>query len=880
MNLRSLFFRRRAEDDLEDELQFHLAMQARKNAAAGLKPAEAERRARVHFGGVEQVKEQCRDARGLYWIETAWRDVVYALRGFLRSPVFALTVIATIAVGLGLNATFFTVFNAYVLRPLSVRDPYSLYRFTWTAKSGDGHWFTWREFEDLRMQTGPFSEVSGRQQLIARMEGHLLFGNLVTGNYFEMLGVSAAQGRTLLPEDAAVPGSEPVVVLSHSAWKDKLGGDPNIVGKKILVRGYPLEVVGIMRPGFGGLSEVPLDFWAPLTMSPALQEGSSLFGPEQPGRIRISGRLRHELSVGQAEAALIAWSQRQTADRPDSEKAVGAVLNPEATTIPLIPEVIASATPIFVALGLVLAIACANVANMMLARAMARQREIGIRLAMGAGRARLIRQMLTESVLLALPASAAGLAIAHGAIKLGVRTIFATLPRGYLDYITLVPLEPDARVFGFMLGAAVVAALLFGLAPALQATRLDVIHAARGEFGTDVRAARLRNALVVAQVTISVLFLICAAVTLRANSKLRGLDIGLRTQGVIEIEIQERFRSKVIEQLLADPSVEMVAGASKVPLGGSLPSAPMAATDRKELDWVAYIHVSPEYFPVFRIPILRGRAFTAEEANAGAPVAVVSKATAQRLWPGRDALGRTFRVQIDSRRRHPASAPSFEAVTVVGIAPDVVNGYVGYGLDSTCVYFPAAQPERQWAGKLPQAWPGSALLVRVKGDAETERQKLDAALGVSVPGAVEQIHPMTEIQTVQLYPFLVLYWVSSAIGGLALLLTVLGIYGVLSYFVTQRTKEIGIRVALGASSASVAAMVLRQSLRLTGIGTAMGVVAALGVSRILAMVNFERVDLVSYVMGVSVALAAAACAGYVPARRAARVEPSITLRHD
>src|SRR5438445_2582017 len=299
------------------------------------------------------------------------------------------------------------------------------------------------------------------------------------------------------------------------------GGDPDIVGKKLFIHGYPLEVVGIAREGFSGLSELPLDFWAPLTMASQLEDGPNLFGVEQPEQIRIIGRLRHQLSLRQAEAALTTWAQQRTGDRPDPEKATGALLRSEATTIPLMPEVVAFFSPIIVAFGLVLLIACANVANMLLARAMARQREIGIRLAIGAGRARIVRQLLTESVLLALPAAAVGFGISKAAIELGVRLMFATLPRGYLEFITLLPLQPDARVFGFMIAAAVVSALLFGLAPAIQATRLNVMQAARGEFTTDYRPARLRNALVVGQVTVSVLLLICAAVLLRGNSRVQ-----------------------------------------------------------------------------------------------------------------------------------------------------------------------------------------------------------------------------------------------------------------------------------------------------------------------------------------------------------------------
>ena len=668
------------------------------------------------------------------------------------------------------------------------------------------------------------------------------------------------------------------MVLSATAWKNKFASDGNIVGKKLIIHGYPLEVVGVARGDFMGL-DVPLDFWAPLTMAPQLEEGPSLFGLEQPKRIRIVGRLRHELSVREAQAMLTTWAQRRTSDRPDAEKATGAILRSRATTIPLDPEVVAFFSPIIVAFGLVLLIACANVANMMLARGMARQREIGIRLAIGAGRVRLIRQLLTESVLLALPSAAVGFAISKVTIDWGARVIFATLPRGYADFITVLPLEPDARVLGFMLFAAVAAALLFGLAPAIQSTRLNVMQAARGEFTTDFRPARLRNGLVIGQVAVSVLLLICAAVLLRANKRLQSLDVGLKMRGVIEIEIQDKFRSKVIRELATEPVVQSVAAASKVPFAGYPSSMLVAPDSTSERSWARYMHITPEYFPMFQVPIVRGRNVTRDEAKAGAPVVLISQATAQRLWPRLDAPGRSLRIEWDPEQHRSLAenstigAPRYTVVRVIGIAKDAVSGYVGDATDKTCVYLPGTAEAA-----------GYVLFVRVHGDAEVARRRLDTALTASVPGAVDQIHPMDEILTAQLWPFRMAYWISSVIAVLALLLTLSGIYGVLSYLVTQRTKEIGIRVALGASTGSVARLVLRQSLKLTGIGAAAGAMAALGVSYVLAsqleMFMFDTFDSVAYGACTVLVMAASACAAYFPCRRAARIEPITTLRYD
>jgi predicted permease len=879
LRLRALLFRQRVEDELAEELQFHVDMETRKNLASGMRPLEARRKVSVQFGGLEQVKEECRDMRGLRFFESTSQDVRYALSGFRRTPGFALTVVATIALGLGLNTALFTIFNAYALQPLRVTDPYRLYQFTWANRSLEGHRFSWKEFQDFQRQNPAFSDVCAFHRVsFTRVEGHLMLGHLVTGNYFQMLGVTALRGRTLLPEDAEVPGSSPVAVLSSEAWTNKFGRDPNIVGKQMSIKGHTVQVVGVAQAGFRGISEVPLDFWAPVTLAPQLEEDASLFGPKQPERLTVVGRLRHDITLHQAQAALTAWAQRHTADRPEAAQATRAILRSRATIVPLEPAVVAAVVPVFLAFGMVLLIACANVANMMLARAMARQREIGIRLAMGAGRSRLIRQLLTESIVLALPAAGAGFVISGQSIRWGEWLIVNTLPSGYLEFFTLIPLQPDARVFGFMLAAAVLSALLFGIAPAIQATRSNVMQAARGEFTTDFRPARLRSALVVGQVAVSVLFLICAAVLIRVNHRMQRLDVGLQTEGVLEIDVQDRFRGRILQQVNSEPGLQAVAAASKSPFGGFLPRVPIVTGEGSEQMPAGYLYVSPEYFHVFRLPISRGRNFTPEEATAGAAVAIVSQATGMRLWPGRDAVGQSLRIQPNPLQPRSladprAGPPTYASVVVIGIARDAVNGWVGDGPDQTCIYFPTTSLRA-----------GNVLFASVRGDPAVAVRRLDTMFAASIPGAVDQLHIMDEVLAAQLYPFRALYWISSALGGLALMLTLSGIYGVLSYVVTQRTKEIGIRVALGARPAVVAALVLRQSLRFAFTGAAIGGAAALGLLRVagsqLDMKMFGPVDWAACGMGLLLAIASSGAAAWLPSRRAASIEPLSTLRCD
>jgi predicted permease len=862
LRIRAIFLRTRVERELDDELAFHIEMQARKYVASGMGEEEAQRRARVEFGARALVQEECRDQRRVNLIETMVQDVRYALRGYARTPTFALTVIATIALGLGINIAVFTIFNAYVLRPIAVHDPYSLYEVDWVNRSG-GFSLTSDQFDEFQKENPVFSETFGDRNLQLRVDGHMTYGELVSGNYFRMLGVGAAVGRTLVPSDSAAPGREPVAVLSYDAWQGKYGADPEIVGKKIFVRGFPLEVVGVAPEGFTGLNEMPQDFWAPLSMLGQVD-------PDRGVRLRVYGRIRHGLSVQQAEAALALIAQRMTAGAPQAERATGAVLRSRATAVHLTANGMAVVSPVIAAFVLVLLIACANVANMMLARSMARQREIGIRLSLGAARSRLIRQLLTESVLLAIPAAILGFAISQAVIEGGTRIMFATLPAEFVEYLRIVPLAPDTRVFLFMMGAVVIAALLFGLAPALQATRASVVQAARGDFTNEYRPGRLRNALVIVQITGCAALLISAGVLLRGANRVRGLETGMRTRDVIEIEVQEKSRARVLARLAADPLVDSIGASALSPLDDWFPVVPASPVSGAAVLPIPFDFVSPEYFGVFDIPVLQGRSFAADEAASGAAVTVISQAAAHRLWPDRDAVGQRLELQPNSPTRLP-QVKRFHEVRVIGVVRDTVTGYLDDEAARSCIYLPTKA-----------AAEGSVLMIRIHGDAESARQKLDATLSREQPASVEEIHKMQEFVVGRQYPFRAAYWVSAAIGIVALLLTVVGIYGVMSYLVAQRTKEIGIRMAMGASARQVVLLVLKQSTRLTLAGLAIGTTLALGASQFFTsrLTMIRLFDSWAYLAGAGLVFLACAAAAFFPSRRAARVDPIATLRYD
>ena len=863
LRLRALLFWKRQERDLADEVEFHLAMQSRKNLAMGMSRAEARERARAVFGGLDAVKEDCRDQRGINLAVTLWQDGKYALRTFRRAPLYSLSVILTIGLALGLNTALFSIFNAYVLRPLAVQDPHALYRFTWLNQRGNEHHFTVPELSDFQRSNGAFAEGIGLEVFYARVEGHPTFGQAVTGNFFSMLGVSVQAGRILLPEDTRAGTAAPVMVLSDTAWRKKFGGDPSILGKRLSVRGQRLEVVGIAAPGFTGVKEQPMDFWVPLTLADRLS-------PE-PDHFEIIGRLRPGASLEQTRARLAAWSAQATAGLPPKERAVGVRLEPRATAVPLSPEVIAAILPIAIAFGLVLLMACANIANMMLARGMARQREIGIRLSIGAGRGRLIRQLLTESLLLALPATAVGLALSRVAIIAGTRALYATLPAEFAEFLTIVPLEPDARVFLFLLGAALAAAILFGLAPALQSTRADVMRIARGDFENQHRPMRLRHALVLGQITVSVLLLICAGVLLRGADRLDRLDRGMNLRGVIDLEIEDRYRPAVLDRLPSFPFVRQIAAVGGSPLDGALPNLSVIPEHTSRVVPVWYRPASREYFALLGVPILRGRNFSRDEAESGEPVAIVSQATANLLWPGREAVGQSFAIVHDSHGHLPPGPLRHNRAIVIGVARDAISGWAGNGLDKTCIYFPTS----------PRA-PGNALLIRVDGNAGEAIRKLDGSLSSLHPGAISQIHNMQQAIAMQIYPFRAAYWIAGAIGCVGLLLTLSGIYGVLAYVVTQRTREIGIRVALGATPAGVVRLILKQSLLRAAVGIGLGTLFALAVSTLFASMvpMVHKVDAVAYAGAILLVLGCCSAAAWLPARRVARIDPAGTLRHD
>jgi predicted permease len=879
--LRQLWHRRRFNDDLAEEVRIHVEMAEARLREAGASPEEARNQARQQFGNQPLVLENSRAVWSYAPLEQLSQDVRYGARAWRRSPGFAITVIASIGLAIGLNTALFTAFDHYVLRPLAVRDPGSLYEMEWTTRSGAGHFLTWKEYQALSEQkhvlAGSFATVNALRQLDEQPS----VGQLVTPDFFEMLGAKVRMGRPFTAGDAPAPGVGAYVVLSDSCWKSRYGSDPKILGRKVFIRGQPFEVIGVADPEFKGVGPAPPNYWAPLTMYAALNNGLDIFAPATPGTLQAVIRLRPDVSLDAAKSALLAWGREQTRDYPDNLKAVGVYTESRATAVPLNKEVILAATPVFVAFALVLLTACANVSNMMLARAIMRQREIGIRLALGAARPRLIRQLLIEALLLSLAAAMAGWVISELALRMLPGLLYRTLPTQFARIAQFPEMHADYRVFGFLALIAVATALLFGLLPALQATRSDSAYAMRGDFGSDLRPSRLRNALIVAQVMVCALMLTTSLILSNNQSRINQRDLRVDPRGVLDVRVTSNSAIRIEERLGRESIVESIAAVSRAPLYGGLPalaiapaagSQPLAGSQpRPQWVWSYFNMVSPEYFELMRMPLSDGRTFTSNEAKEHSAVAIVSQAAARRMWPNASPLGKELRID-PGPPNFLFAAPAITRATVVGVARDVVNGYATSEVDSACVYFPLASGNAAVA----------SLLVRVRGEASVAKGSVERAAEDAAPGQADLVSSLEEIVHATMYPFRAAFWVGTCLAGLAMVLVVSGIYGVLSFVVSQRQKEIGIRLALGASKHDVMKLILGQSMRLALLGTALGTAATLGLARVLASnINVLRTfEVEPYALAIALILVSAAAAAFVPSRRASGLDPVSTLRNE
>jgi len=815
------------------------------------------------------------------------RDVLYACRLFRRAPLVALTIVTTVGLGLGLVAVVFTILNAVIFRVDEVRNPRELFAVERQQSAiAEPERFTRPQYEALVRETGVFSDAFARGPAVdSWIDGQRMQGSLVTGNFFHLLGVSAARGRTLTLSDDK-PGASPAIVLSHRGWSRLFASDSGVLNRTLVLGRVPFQVVGVMPEDFRGLEFAAPDFWAPLSL---LGE----FRPDQAGRehlaaLNIIGRLKPGLARERALTELVAWDSRRAVEVSGEQPVVNLVLEPRQGTIPLSTDALMVFTPLFVAFGLILMVGCANVANLLLARAVARQREIAIRLAIGASRRRIIAQLLTESLVLALVSAALAFGISRLALEAALHAFTSTLPPDLGDIRVSVP-PADWRVAVFLVAGAFVSTMLFALAPALQATRLELVRAMRGEVVRDPRPSRARNGLVALQVTASVLLLICSAVFLRSALAAAAFDPGFRTADTVVADItNEEMRGAMLDAVKSEPSIAAIAATWPGVVGGRAAFADGASGKSA----VAYKFVSPEYFSVLGIPIVRGRGFAETERSARVAVAVVSESVARQLWPDGDAVGQVLRLEPDPRALSGAEGKSdtprleeppllSRTFVVVGIARDVAGfRFAGVTVRDAGIYVPTSVEVAR-----------TSLAMRVHGDPERARVALVERL-TAIDSSMGSVVTLRTIMGAAAYFLRIAFWLTIVLGALALLLTLSGLFSVLSYLVEQRTREIGVRMAIGATSRSIGALVLLQSARPVGIGLVLGgtLAAALGAAlrstlgaESIALGNESIVrlfDPVAYGASLLCIVTACVCAALIPALRAGRIDPVAALRQN
>jgi predicted permease len=886
--------RRRTDDDFSDEIRAHIEIETERLVAEGLTPDDARSRAHRAFGNVTRVRERYREGRRFAWLDHLAQDLRYALRGLGHSRAFFATTVLTLGVGMSLVTTVFAVFNAYVLRPFALRDPYSLYALTWrlqhlgptaTPTIVSGSTFRWSDYEGIAGRRDIFDDVVAEVTQTVAIDDRSSTVSFVSGNYFAALGVPMAIGRGIGASDATLSSEARIVVLTDRFWQRHFDRDPAILGREILIDRHPFTVVGVATAAFAGLEETPRDLWAPLPAYEAIA-GQKLFAQGAARQLRLTVRLGEGVTAAQAQSTL---TLEPTLSQPGILDPVAPVLRPQATPIRFTGEMLAFFSPVFAAFGLVLAAACANASNMMLARANGRHREIGIRLSMGASRGRVVRQLMTEGLLVASLAGCLALALATGLLNVGTYAFAAMLPPSIAARVRFVPLDFDHRVFLFVLGVSATAMVLFALLPALQATRIGLTDALRGQPGATIRRSTLRNLLVTGQVAVSLILLVVSVTLVRNVVALHAMDVGFETQGIVSVR-QGRGQAfnvaDVHDRLAADPRVSQVAVTDRNPLSGNAPGVFVSAPPNRLSASCSF--VSPSFFEMLAIPIVHGRGFSNEESATEAAVAIVSVSGAAALWPGEDPLGKTMRVALPLPAPRVAGGDSVKmrmlrktddesnmtVVTVVGVAQDIVSGFVFEGKKQPHLYLPTG----------PTGSRAAALLARGRTSTVTAGTILDIVRTTELPRTSFDMLPVDEMRALQMFPLRAAAWVGSILSAVALALSVSGLYGVLTYIFGQRRHELGVRLALGATASTLTRLVAMHAARLAAVGTCLGLVAGFSVMKVISVVirleGVSVIDVGAFATAAATAAASVAIASYGPARRASRIDPASLLRAD
>lgn len=824
-------------------------------------------------------------------MHTLWQDLRYAARTFIKAPGFTIIAVLSIALGIAANTSMFTLVNAVLFKPMPVPHPEQLVAlYTTEPNSRYPGEFSYPDYRDYRDHNEVFSDLFVHSGTPVSMKNssdkaELIWGELVSGNYFTGLGVTPAAGRVLTPDDDRAQGGHPVTVLSHGFWKKRFAADPNIAGKEVRLNGHDFTIIGVARQGFSGTRFVGFipDVWMPIAMHTQIVAGSEGWLESRGGQsFNVNGRLKPGVTIEQATSAMNTYAQQLAVAYPRTNANIsvgmvpgGSKTQPALTLLGYIPIVAALMMGI---VGLVLLIACANVANLLLARASGRRREIAIRLALGAGRRRLVRQLLTESVLLSLLGGGLGLLMAQWFNEL------VPLANPQLDFATIdfsYDLALDHRVLGFTMLLSALTGVIFGLLPALQASRTDLVTTLKGAgpaVASGMRRLSLRNLLVVGQVALSLVLLISAGLFIRSTRNVQEMNPGFEPKRImlasVDVGLQgydeakgRSFFKQIVERVKSLPGVEAASIAGPLPLDAYNNGASLTvegATPRYENERlnVSYSIVGHDYFQAMNTPIVEGRSFTKYDDQNAPRVVVVNETMARRFWPNESPIGKRLRL---GGERNPY-------LEVVGVARD--GKYFLLGEPPTeYLFVPHSQ---NYDGKM-------TLIARTSGQPET----LAEAMRQEVANLDTEL-PVYGVKTMPKFLDRILSGpksisaLATTFGLIALLMAAVGLYGVMSYSVAQRTREVGIRMALGAGAGAVLRLVLKEGLILVAAGIGIGLVMSALVSRLLGSILYgvSATDAVTFVTIPLVLALVALLASYVPARRATKVDPMVALRYE
>jgi macrolide transport system ATP-binding/permease protein len=894
VRLAGLFHKDRQEREVAAELESHLRMHIEDNLRAGLTAAEARRNALIKLGGVEQARTLVRERSGLPVLEVFLQDLRFGSRMLMNNPGFTAVAVLTLALGIGMNTGIFTILNGAAVRLLPVPHAEQLLAVSQTYRKLNGpiqrnvrenaSFFSYSEYHAYRDQNRVFTGLLAYAPFVEVTLGgahpQKLLGALASCNYFDVLEVPPAKGRGFTDAECSSANASSVVVLSDAAWRSAFGADPSLVGKPIVLNRAPVIVVGIAPPGFQGSEPVPSQFWAPLTLQTSLMRGEDRLGDDKLSWLGLIGRIKPGISEKQVLAGLrvIAGQIDQLDAGRITTVAVGSA------TLFSVPEerfaLFSAGGVVLFGVGMVLLIACANVSSLLLARASGRRKEVAVRLAMGASRWRLIRQLLTESLLVALLAGILGSLISFWSATGLMHFLQSIVSPGYWPMALNV--TPDLHVLAYALGLTLITGIAFGLVPALQSSRADLTLAMKGESAESGARPRsknfLRSSLVAAQVAACMVLLLAAGLLLRGLHRANTIDPGFRMKNVTAISFDlngagyndqraEALQRQLLERIAALPGVDAVAQASAVPLDDNHSVTDFSISGREDHMLTEYNYVSTGFFPLLDIHIVRGRNFTAAENQTGTPVAILPESTARRLWPGQDSVGKTF----------VRGNTSYE---IVGVVKDAQVSFLG-GSDEIYSYFPAG-PKEQLGLRL--------LISGVGANAPTAQTlaatvaALDPELAVDVVNLADNLKPWRT-------PGRIVSALSGVLSVLALVLSSIGVFGLVSYVVSRRVREIGIRMALGADKRDVMILVLRQALRPVATGAILGIACCGALAWIVStalpknisgrfLYGISPLDPVSFLLVPGFLLCVAILASYIPARRAMRVDPMVALRYE